>query len=368
MANDFIPFAAGVGANVESQSAYAADATRLLGNQPGIALSILNNKALRQGTVMASQIGQLIANITGAAVQDNADLTQLLSQMFSAFGRKAPVITTHLSGSGTHNLTYKIQVASANATIGAVYTDGTTNFTVTQTISAGPELVATGATTPSTPTGPGTLTKSSGTGDATITYYSFRAPLWLELEMVGGGGGGGGGGASGQGSGSAGNSTTWGGITCGGGQGGTISSTPSMGGAVSGTTTGYQILASLTGSGTGSPIGSNGSTGITLGGGTGGSTPLGGGGSGTYGTNGTIGVNNTGAGAGGGTSGTTTASYPGGGGAAGAYFRAILSNPTGTFAWAVGAGGALGSAGTGTGAGNGAKGGDGAILVREHYQ
>ena len=68
--------------------------------------------------------------------------------------------------------TYGITCTSANATAGAVYWDSSNNpFTVGPTIAAGTLLVTTGTTPPVGMT----LTKHSGTGDATITFSSFTA-------------------------------------------------------------------------------------------------------------------------------------------------------------------------------------------------
>lgn len=69
--------------------------------------------------------------------------------------------------------TYRFVVTSANATAGATYTNNTRTFTVTDTIAAGTVLFCTGT---GAPQASGTLTKATGTGDATITFSSFTAP------------------------------------------------------------------------------------------------------------------------------------------------------------------------------------------------
>ena len=69
--------------------------------------------------------------------------------------------------------TYVFAVTSANATGGATYTNNTQTFTVENTISAATILIATGT---GAPTASGTLTKSGGTGDATITFSAFVLP------------------------------------------------------------------------------------------------------------------------------------------------------------------------------------------------
>lgn len=81
--------------------------------------------------------------------------------------------------------TYRFTVTAANATAGATYTNNGQTFTVTDTITGGTILYATGT---GAPLASGTLTKASGTGDATITYSSNTAPSvnynvatnWLE--------------------------------------------------------------------------------------------------------------------------------------------------------------------------------------------
>lgn len=65
---------------------------------------------------------------------------------------------------------YTFIVSSANATVGATYTNNGQTFTVTATIASGTTLLATGT---GAPAASGTLTKATGTGDATITFSSF---------------------------------------------------------------------------------------------------------------------------------------------------------------------------------------------------
>lgn len=77
---------------------------------------------------------------------------------------------------------YVFTVTSANATEGAVYTNNSQSFTVLKTISSGTTLVMSGT---GDPAASGTLTKSSGTGDSTITFSAFTggaattAAQWL---------------------------------------------------------------------------------------------------------------------------------------------------------------------------------------------
>ena len=73
---------------------------------------------------------------------------------------------------------YTFAVTAANATAGAVYTNNTFSFTVTTTIVGGLSLLTTGN---GVPTPSGTLTKFSGTGDATITFSSYTGSNWINF-------------------------------------------------------------------------------------------------------------------------------------------------------------------------------------------
>lgn len=278
----------------------------------------------------------------------------------SAASRTAPTVQKFLSGTGTYGLSYTFFVSSANATAGATYTNNSVTYTVTNTISSGAILVAPGT---GAPLSSGTLTKASGTGDATITYSSVVAPLYIHVTLAGGGGGGGPG-TSNTSSGGAGGTTTFGTslLSAGGGAGGVFLGAPTTGGTAS-LGTGPIGIALSGGSGGG---GTNlSATSQEAQGGQGGSNALGGGGGagsgGSSATSGTSGIANTGAGGGGGGGGPSSGT--GSGGAAGGYVNAIITNPAASYAYSLGASGA---AGVGT-AGGGA-GGIGVVIVEEYYQ
>ncbi len=71
-ANNILPFGA-TASNELSDSAYAAEAQRLTGNQPGKASSKLNNKALHQTSLIAAGIAQFLAD------RQATDLTDTLT-------------------------------------------------------------------------------------------------------------------------------------------------------------------------------------------------------------------------------------------------------------------------------------------------
>lgn len=358
--NDFIPFCpTDTGTNLLSEADYAAAADRISGNKPGVASAKLNNKALRQSTAVAAGVASLVSLITGASTLDDGDAPKLYGQIASALTAFPPVITSYLSGTGSHLLTFIFSIASGSATAGATYTNNGFTFTVKQTVASGLILKATGTGFPAVS---GALTKATGTGDATLVFYAVRAPAYLKVVAVGGGGGGGGGATAGGASGTDGTDTTFGSsfILAGGGQGGgtgVAGSTPNTGGAASIGAGGTGIAV------VGSPGSSPASSGTGFGqGGTGGYSPFGGAGTGPANATGTDASVNSGSGGGAG-GGTGVAGYPGAGGASGGYVNAVVPSPLASYAYAVGTGGS-GAAGTTFGG----AGADGQLLVEEHYQ
>jgi hypothetical protein len=198
----------------------------------------------------------------------------------------------------------------------------------------------------------------SGSG----TYTTPNGVRKIRVRMVGGGGGGAGSGTSASGgNGGNGGDTTFGTNTAGGG-GGATAYNGSSGAAGGGGTATLSV---------GLGIGVNGGEGFAdfyngsmsqMSGSSGGSSALGGAGRGAIGAGG-AGKANTGGGGGGGGGAATAATGSGGG--AGAYLDFIISNPSTTYSYAVGAAGNAGSAGTSGSAGG--AGGSGVIIVEEDY-
>lgn len=272
-----------------------------------------------------------------------------------------PAVQTFNSGSGTYGLSYYFFVSSANATAGATYTNNGQTFTVTNTISGATLLLVTSTGAPATS---GTLTKATGTGDSTISFSSFRAPVKLRILAAGGGGAGQGGGLS-PANGSDGNTTTFGPISCTGGPGGGSSSSP---GDCSLSAPAYGIHFQ---GGIGNASALNGAITLTTYqlGGAGGANAFGGGGPAGDATGaGGNGAPNTGAGGGGGGGFVAQALNQGGyGGSAGGYTQAIIPNPAATYSFSIAAsqtGGAAGGA-AGSQGGNSAN---GSANVFEEFQ
>lgn len=82
--NDFLPFAYGGSANVETQVAYAAETRLLNGLVSGIVPSNLLNKTLRQSSIMAAVLAQFIADKSGANSVDDGTTATLESNLTAA--------------------------------------------------------------------------------------------------------------------------------------------------------------------------------------------------------------------------------------------------------------------------------------------
>lgn len=244
----------------------------------------------------------------------------------------------------------------AGAVVGTTDTQTLTNKTLTSPTITTPTLtnpVITGSTPQVT-----TYTSSSG------TYTVPTNCRYLQVEMSGGGGGGAGGGSTGSASGTSGGTTTFGTslLTCTGGTSGirAVDSASSTGGSatINSPATGL----GLTG-GEGSGGNGTGVSGYQVGM-SGGANPFGGAGASRVNGVGYAGQPNTGAGGGGGGS-NTNGGGSGGGGAAGGYIKAIISSPSATYSYAVGAGGTGGAGGSNGFAGN--SGAAGIIFITAYF-
>lgn len=205
---------------------------------------------------------------------------------------------------------------------------------------------------------------TSGSG----TYTTPAGVKFLVVEMVGGGGGGSGSGTASLGAGGAGGNTTFGSsfLTANGGNGASVDASLGNSGGTGGTAS---IGAGATGlaiqGGSGGSGGLSNAGGVASAGGMGGVSYLGGAGLGPKATiAGSAATTNSGSGGGG--AGGTGPGVAGGGGGAGAYIRAVISSPSASYSYAVGAAGAAGTAGTGGSAGG--AGAAGLIIVYEYYE
>ena len=82
--NDFLPFAVGAGANVLSQSDFAALPALNSGFQAGTAISAQLNKVWRQSSVMSAVLAQFIVNNSGQPAVDDGTTAALLANLNGA--------------------------------------------------------------------------------------------------------------------------------------------------------------------------------------------------------------------------------------------------------------------------------------------
>lgn len=82
--NDFLPFATAAGANVLTQSAYAALGSRASGFAAGVAQSAALNKAWRQSSIISAAVAQLIADTAGANVIDDGTTATIEASLAAA--------------------------------------------------------------------------------------------------------------------------------------------------------------------------------------------------------------------------------------------------------------------------------------------
>lgn len=206
---------------------------------------------------------------------------------------------------------------------------------------------------------PQVTTYTSGSG----TYTTPTGAKYLTVKMVGGGGGGGGAG-SGAATGGTGGTTTFGSslLTCTGGTGGVGNTYSNVGAGGSATlnspATGYSF-GGAQGGGAGFLV-----TGTYIAGGAGGAIAFGGAGcAGGANAGGGGGSYNTGAGGGG--SGSLSGGYAGCGGGSGAYIDALITSPSASYTYAVGASGSAGAGGSG--GQSGGAGAAGIVIVTAYF-
>lgn len=149
---------------------------------------------IANGTITTTQISPT-AGIVGTQLSSSADI--LLGQLNSAVlqWNKTEYTTVYFSFTLT---------TTHSATVGATYTNGGVTFTVFATIASATTVIM--SSTGASPLTSGTLTKASGTGDASMAYssvvetsgQSFTVPANVNqiFVLAAGGGGGGGGGAN----------------------------------------------------------------------------------------------------------------------------------------------------------------------------
>jgi hypothetical protein len=305
-----------------------------------------------------------MGSFSGGTIPDGSDIKEALQALETAVESAgggspvyfSPVVHRYGAGSGTYDLPYAFTITSGSATVGATYTNNSVTFTVWRTVSGATLVYMTGSGAPASS---GTLTKASGTGDATLTFSAYKKPIYLEVELAGGGGGGAGATSP---AGSDGNDSTFGSslLTALKGAGGGLGNTGGLGGGWTVNSPAIDIGSTGGGDGEG-PRGA-----LAQGaGGTGGGNALAGGapGGNGNGTNAAPAASDSGVGGGGGGGGASNSGQAGGG--AGAVVRALIPDPSATYPYVVGAGGAKGTGGS---VSSGSDGANGRLVVKAHFQ
>ncbi len=98
MANEFLPFGTGGGANVMSQAAYGALAARLTGFVAGVAKSEELNKVWRQSAFVSAVLAQYITDHADDAL-DNGNVSTLLALLETAIRRQELNYVSAVGGS-----------------------------------------------------------------------------------------------------------------------------------------------------------------------------------------------------------------------------------------------------------------------------
>ncbi len=340
--------------------------TYLTGNQT---ITLSGNVSGSGSTAITTTIGSGV--VTNTMLAGSIDLTTKVTGVLpvanggAAHGFIVPT-SQAFSASGTFNMIYAFVITSGSATLASTYTNNGVTFTTYATVASATLVFMSGS---GPPAASGTLTKSAGTGDSTLTFTSFVAPIYLKVKAVGAGGGGSGGGGGSNGSaGSA--STTFGSslITAAAGSGANgAASVGGAGGAATVTAPATPIIAVSGATGSGSnysfQVGAAGTNYATGSPGT--ASCLGGAGAGAGNGGSVAGIAGGGGGGGSITSGSATA-LPGAAGGAGACVEAFVPNPSAAYNVTIGTGG---GGGAGAGAGTaGSAGGNGYVGVEAHYQ
>lgn len=343
---------------ITAPSSIATDKTATFPDASGT-FTLLGNTATGSGDVVLATSPSLITPALGTP--SSGALSSCTAYPQSALTGLGANVSTAL-GSALNGSGAVVGTTSATLVTPALGTVASGN--ISACTSSGQVLTAPVLGTPAS----GTLTNCTGlpvVGIATWvaptiqrfttgggTYTTPANVKWIHVKLIGGGGGGTGSGTT-PGAGGTGGSTSFSTLT---GVGGGAATGASAGGTASGGN-----LINMTGN-----VGeSNGTLGTGHYGGVGGAGPWGG--CGVAGNNGpgagAAAVANSGAGGGGAGSGGTGPAGTGGG--AGGYVETIITSPSATYSYSVGAGGTGGTAGT-SGAAGGA-GGSGIIIVTEYY-
>ncbi len=303
-------------------------------------------------TVGSTALQQFTGTTTQTVVLPSAT-TLVVGQEFTVMNRSTGIVTVNANGGGL--IQTMVGGSQAILTVTAVGTSAgswDSQYSVSGIVAAIQPTIQ-------------TFLSSSG------TYTKPSGVQYIRVRMVGGGGGGGGSSnnAFDAGTGGTGGTTTFGSsfLTCTGGTGGGGSSGSAVGGGAGGTATvGAGASGTSFSGGGGNAVANPNISSAFPPGGAGGASPFGGAGRAGQGgaIAGTAAATNTGSGGGGAGTPSSTGGA-GAGGGAGGFIDVVITSPSATYAYSVGAVG--GSGGAGSSGAIGGAGGSGYIEVTEYY-
>lgn len=149
--NDFLVFAGASGANVLTQSAYAAASTTPTGYVSGVASSAAVNKTLRQCSIMAAMIAQFIVDKAVQPVVDDGTIATIetnfeaailaiadtvnipMSQVTGLTAALAGYLPLHATADAAAKLATARNIALTGAVTGAINFDGSINVSMATT-------------------------------------------------------------------------------------------------------------------------------------------------------------------------------------------------------------------------------------------
>ena len=127
---DYLPVATAVGANVDAQTTFAGSGYQTTGFQNGLAIPSQINKALRQHSMFAAALANLISTTLGINVLDDGNLAALITNLtlaITSIAQSSPVVSTQsiVTGSRAFNTVFHNTTgAPILVTVGAWTNDG----------------------------------------------------------------------------------------------------------------------------------------------------------------------------------------------------------------------------------------------------
>ncbi|HBQ0113424.1 hypothetical protein K4X42_26720 [Klebsiella quasipneumoniae] len=127
--NDFKPFATGSGANVLSQADYEALSALSSGFLSGKASSAQVNKALRQGTFIASCLAQFVSNELNINILDGGDANGFLANLINALNSRSGAVVNEAFPKRTFSANDYIRIPDVPGGLIIQYGSGVFNAT-----------------------------------------------------------------------------------------------------------------------------------------------------------------------------------------------------------------------------------------------